>query len=128
MKLITLIVFSLVNFSAFASGVTELFSPSERNQVIRTIDNTCGDSWCEGDYNFKFVNFSCDKFKKACDLSFHFIKSDEQEKQIYSPIQVCHFKNIKNLSQIKDGDFSLNQNFYDELTECISNRESEVQF
>lgn len=124
---ITMIAISTTS-TLFAKEVTELLSKAEKNELIRAIDDACGDSWCEGDYNFKFVNFSCDKSALSCDLSFHFIKSNEQSLETYSPVQICHFKNITSFSQLKDSKYSLNEKFYDDLTECIGNRQDEVQF
>lgn len=117
--------------SAFASlpdESHELFSIAQRTEVVRSIDDACADSWCEGDYNFKFVKLSCDKFTSSCDLSFHFIKSDDQSVETFSKLQVCHFENIRNFKQLKDSMYSLNEKFYDDLTECIGNRQNEVQF
>jgi hypothetical protein len=128
MKQIILMFVLLMTSAVFAHESNELFSPTQSNEVIRAIDDVCGDTWCEGDYNFKFINFSCNKLAKSCDLSFHFIKSDEQSVETYSPVQVCHFQNITNFKQIKDSKYSLNDNFYEELTNCIDNRQNEVQF
>lgn len=116
------------SFTLFANETEELFSPTERQEVIRSIDDVCGDTWCEGDYNFKFINFSCDKRTMACDLSFHFVKTDERSVETYSPVQVCHFQNITNFKQLKDNNSSLNESFYEELSECITAREYSVQF
>ncbi|MBC7540877.1 MAG: hypothetical protein H7281_18800 [Bacteriovorax sp.] len=128
MKKIILMLALLMTSAVFANQSNELLSPTQRNEVIRSIDDVCGDTWCEGDYNFKFIYFSCDKLAKSCDLSFHFIKSEEQSVETYSPVQVCHFQNITNFKQIKDSNYSLNDNFYEELTNCIDNRQNEVQF
>lgn len=120
--------FISITSSVVANEGNELFSLAERSEVIRSIDDICGDTWCEGDYNFKFSHFSCDKTVKTCDLGFFFIKNNEQSVEVYSPIQTCHFSDIHYFHQIKDSKFSLNQNFYDKLTNCIGARENEIQF
>jgi thermostable 8-oxoguanine DNA glycosylase len=61
-------------------------------------------------------------------LSFHFIKTDEQSVETYSPVQVCHFQNIRNFKQIKEDKSSLNESFYEELTDCITTHEYSVRF
>jgi hypothetical protein len=112
----------------FAKVKGDFLSPVERSEVIRSIDDVCGDTWCEGDYNFKFNNFSCNFREKNCDLTFYFIKSDDQDVEIYSPLQVCHFDNITSIKHIRNNRFSLNENFYDKITECIGMLEEKVIF
>ena len=121
----------LVLFSTpvvFARGGGEFLSPREKSEVIRSIDNVCGDTWCEGDYNFKFNNFSCNFQKKSCELTFNFIKSDDQDVETYSTLQTCHFDNITSIKHIRNNRFSLNENFYDKITECIGMLEEKVIF
>ena len=114
--------------SLYANETNEIFSLMERKEILRSIDNVCGDTWCEGDYNFKFKNFSCNKLTKSCYVSFHFIKSDEQSLETYSPIQICHFNNITSIKQVQESKMELNEHFYEELTSCIENLESKVEF
>ena len=99
--------------SAFANESKEIFSGNQREDIIHSIDVICGDTWCEGDYNFKFTDFSCNKLTAKCELSFHFIKSDKENEELLSPLQVCRFQNIMDIKQIKESKFSLNSNFYD---------------
>ncbi len=127
--ILTAIVFTAVTLkTCFAENLTELFTPEQNTTILRTIDNVCGDTWCEGDYNFKFITFSCEKEMSTCHLNFRFIKSENDEDQILSPIQVCHFKNIKSYDQVMEGHHSLNGDFLDRISDCISNKESSVKF
>ena len=102
-----------------------------RSKLIFSIDNICGDTWCEGDYDFKFNQFACNKKSSECELTFQFIeRSDDKtvKEDLYSEKQVCHFDNIKSFDQLMDGEFSLNQDFYDQVSNCISEREASVTF
>lgn len=127
MKKIVLIMSMLISSSLFARESLEMFSPIERQAIVSSIDSACGDSWCEGDYDFRFKDFSCNKLSHSCYLFFNFIKIDEQERRFYSKEQVCEFKNISKLDQILDGDF-LNEKFYDEISNCINERQSLIEF
>ena len=129
-SMITLFTISIAtaNTTKTSQESNEIFSIAERSEVILAIDDICGDSWCEGDYNFKFTKLACDKINKSCELSFHFIKTNEQSAEIYSPVQICRFENIRNFNQLKDSKYSLNEKFYDELTECIGIRQDELHF
>jgi len=126
--LATLLLSSLSISNAMASDFTELFTPEQNKIILRSIDDVCADSWCEGNYNLKFINFTCDKSNSACALNFIFIETIERDEERYSPIQVCHFKNIRSYDQIMNGNHSLNGDFYDRVSDCISNKESSVQF
>ena len=124
--LYTLFFFFLVATSTiFPSYSQELFSNEQRQLVLETIDNVCGDSWCEGDYNFEFVDFSCTRIKNSCDLSFYFINTDNDlEKK--SQLQLCHFDNITKFEQVIDPSQDLNNRFYELLDACISDREEDI--
>lgn len=123
----TLISVSLLTASAFATE--RLFSARQEKKVLQAIDNVCGDTWCEGDYNFQFNTFICDKKTNSCELNFQFIvTNDDGENEKFSPEQVCRFENISEFSQLMDGKWSLNDDFYQDVTECITEKESEVSF
>jgi hypothetical protein len=106
--------------SSFCSS--QEFTKNQRRQVIQAVDNTCADSWCEGDYDYEFLDFVCNRTGDTCDLIFQFISvDDEVEKR--SPPQTCHFINIAKLEQVLDDNKRLKMDFYDSLDSCISNLE-----
>jgi hypothetical protein len=105
----------------------EPFSKDQRQLVIETIDNTCADSWCEGDYNFEFTEFSCIKTNHVCELKFYFINTyNKIEKK--SQLQLCHFANIFEIEQIIDKSQELNNHFYELLDACISERAGSINW
>jgi hypothetical protein len=83
-------------------GHEELFSPQENARVYNAIDYICGDIWCEGFYEYKFLDLSCDKNGHQCDLSFKFIEPSNNGQVNYSPVQVCHINEIYSLDQMID--------------------------
>jgi hypothetical protein len=128
MKKIILICALLTTTTTFAANTNDIFSKAKLEEVLKDIDSVCSDSWCEGDYNFKFNQLSCSKANKSCALAFQFIKTDEQEVETYSPVQVCKFENITNFKQLKDNKYGLNDKFYEDITDCISTLEGTVEF
>jgi len=116
----------LVSSSVYSS---ELFTSAQKKQVLQTIDNVCGDTWCEGDYNFQFNSFSCEKQTSTCELNFQFIKTDDNgENPTLSTEQVCRFENIKTYKQLMENKWSLNDDFYSAVTDCIWEKEPAVTF
>jgi hypothetical protein len=122
--LIVLVLASVITFPIYS---TELITKDQRQLVLEIIDNTCADSWCEGDFNFEFLEFSCNRINTLCDLKFYFINTDN-DREIKSQIQLCHFDNITKLEQILDNNQRLNDNFYELLDTCISDREGLLKF
>ncbi|MBP9682072.1 MAG: hypothetical protein KBD76_11755 [Bacteriovorax sp.] len=131
--LIPCFVLAISAFSVFAEEDSqfeskhELFSREQRQIILETIDKTCGDSWCEGDYDFQFNDFSCSQKTFICELSFQFIKRDEEsESASFSQPQFCHFKKIHGLNQIMNSEYMLETHFYESLSLCISKKESQI--
>lgn len=100
-------------------GHEELFSPEENARVVKAIDYICGDIWCEGYYEYKFHELSCDKKSNQCDLSFQFIESIDDREVIYSPMQVCRIDGIYSLDQVIKADDYLKFEFIDQLSNCF---------
>jgi len=113
------VVFSLTS-SSFCS--TENFTKNQRLQIVEAIDNTCADSWCEGDYDYEFLDFVCKKMDESCDLIFQFISIDDEDEKRSTP-QYCHFINITKMEQVLDDKKRLNMDFYESLDSCISGLE-----
>jgi hypothetical protein len=110
-----------LSFALSCSGKS--LTQDQRNQIVNVIDNTCADSWCEGDYDFDFIDFKCHESDKSCDLVFRFINTDaDVEKK--SSLQNCHFLNITKLEQVLVNYNMLNVDFYETLDACISNLEN----
>ncbi|MBC7540204.1 MAG: hypothetical protein H7281_15370 [Bacteriovorax sp.] len=92
----------VIVFATAMSFSNELFTQEERIIILNVIDNVCADSWCEGDYDYEFLDFVCNSNNESCDLVFLFINTDD-EIEIKSTLQNCHFLNITNLAQVIEG-------------------------
>jgi hypothetical protein len=122
----TLLMFSQIS-NAFASE-DQIFTPKERKNILKVIDTICADSWCEGDYDFKFLDLYCAKKTHRCDLTFQFIKTEDENHQVKSPVQTCSISNIKGIESVLSNEDMLNNDFYDELSECILSKEQTIVF
>lgn len=127
MKTLLLIAFILTSFSSFAASERSITKEQEQ-RVLKTIDDICGDTWCEGDYGFRFNAFKCDKKSSRCQLRFQFIKVEDNDLEVYSSEQVCEFKNITRYDQIMSSEWGLADDFYQEVSDCISDRERAIRF
>ncbi|CBW26641.1 hypothetical protein BMS_1819 [Halobacteriovorax marinus SJ] len=57
----------------------EFLTSSQKNEVLTQIDNICGDTWCEGDYDYSFNEINCDSETKTCALNFDYISYTHNE-------------------------------------------------
>ena len=128
MKTYSLLFCVLFSSISFAENDKDIFPPKTRTDIIRAIDDICADTWCEGDYDFKFLEFKCRRSKRHCDLTFQFIQSEDELKKTYSSVQTCGFDNIKELNQILDEQKNLNEEFYETLSNCIMEKERSIVF
>jgi hypothetical protein len=114
---------SLCAFALPPSPVTQILNENDKAEVIKIIDQVCADSWCSGDYDYKFSTFSCNENIATCTLGFKIIDRDAKPGEVNYRNKRCIFKGITSKEKIYFGT-SLNEEFYDQLNNCVSNRES----
>ena len=108
----------IISSSSFALDL------SYRDLSLELIDNICGDTWCEGDFNFEFNNLEINKKDKSAVVNFEMIDEWYDTEKRFSTFCI-----IPNISSFKDIiDFNSNKKyltdyFYEALSECISDRE-----
>lgn len=120
MKILIMLVMLIFGNAAFAgSDKEELFSPQQNNQIVKAIDYICGDIWCEGYYDYKFISLSCDKNNRDCELSFQFKESFDDRRVQYSPVQVCQIKDVSSFDHVMEDDQYLNFGFINKLNDCF---------
>lgn len=121
MKILIMLMLMLnINGSmAFASqNNEELFSPEQNVKIVKAIDYICGDIWCEGYYEYRFWDISCNKADQSCDLRFQFKEAYNNRVQ-YSPVQVCHVNGISSFDQVMVDDQYLHFDFINKLNNCF---------
>jgi hypothetical protein len=64
MKSIIILLVTLVNFQVLGNDLTKL----ESQNLSQDLDNICGDTWCEGDFNWSVDNFTCSFEDKTCSV------------------------------------------------------------
>ena len=115
---ITLIIWTLMMNFAFAkvTYTNEL--------VIELIDNICGDTWCEGDFNFEFHDFHLNRKESKATVAFDLISEYGASPRRMSTS--CTIKKIHSIDEVISyyrGRPELGNYFYEELSLCISDRE-----
>lgn len=111
----------------------EFLTNNQKIIVLEEIDNICGDTWCEGDFNFSFNEITCDSKTQSCQIEMDLIDdyNCENEDGCDSPFYsgTCSLANLNKYEDMIDESRrwrSLNDDFYFALSDCISDLESEA--
>lgn len=99
--------------------------------ALKLIDDICGDTWCEGDHNFRFDRLQCRTgcASKAgtCELTFRLFSYDTDIETGPTYTYTCKTHDFEGFASLVDtqGSYqSLNWDYYEALTDCIARVES----
>jgi hypothetical protein len=120
---------------AAASQALSRNALSERQEAIalKAIDDICGDTWCEGDHNFRFDSLACSmgckKRAGSCKLSFRVFSYDTDVETGPTYTRTCRTPGFTGFDSVVEsfGEYhALTPAYYDALTQCISDVESHL--
>lgn len=98
-------------------------------EILSVIDDTCGDTWCEGDYNYRFTHFNLEN--GSATLEFFFFSNYDKPKPVAgkgfaanvlsAKKAVCRVP-AKSLADVYTrGKLSLlTDSFYNNINDCIN--------
>jgi hypothetical protein len=98
-------------------------SPSQAATALKLIDDICGDTWCSGDYNFGFRRLTCSRAAESCTLTMQVFPRDPDDphRSYWRSCKTWGFDGFGSLVQTwSSGYQSLNDDYYDALTECTT--------
>ena len=140
-RLFAILALVLAAGPAYASS--EFLTEQQRTEALREIDSICGDTWCEGDFSFKFKSISCDSASKRCRVEFQMDGGDGETAQVDAGEQyeaflssgpkfdvACSIQQVSSYSDIVEGSgkfASLTDKFYTAMTECVWGLEGEIR-
>jgi len=107
---------------------------AEASTALTLIDNICGDTWCEGDHNFRFLRLHCQdpcgRSPGTCRLTLQIFPYDSTPEAGPTFTRSCKtpdFTGFGSLVQTAPSGYqSLQPEYFDALTECISRLESNL--
>jgi hypothetical protein len=109
-----------------------LSKPQEAT-VLKLIDDICGDTWCEGDNNFRFDRLDCRKgcagHAGSCQLTFRVFSYDTDVETGPTYTRTCRTDDFSGFGSLvaTNGQYqSLVPEYYDALTQCISRVEEQL--
>jgi hypothetical protein len=105
-----------------ADGLTR----SEQKRVLTAIESDCADTWCEGDFDFKFDSIRCQFERRLCRLGFRAGRRPVEAGRIRFTIRThCILNGIAGPSDILStagGHEALKEPAYEQINECIDYR------
>lgn len=104
----------------------------QQKTTLKLVDDICGDSWCEGDYNFGFRLISCAKSAHTCTLTLQIFPREgapgSEKKSYWRSCKTSGFTSFASLvTTASNGYQSLNDDYYDALTECVQRIEANLR-
>lgn len=102
---------------------------AEQSQtVLKLLDDTCADSWCEGDYDWHFPKVICHFAGQSCTLTFRI--TDPRKNPPATYWRSCKANDLKAYSDLvqtaPNGYSSLADGFYDQVSGCVERIEKEL--
>lgn len=105
---------------------------AETATILKAIDNICGDTWCEGDYSFRFKNVYLNAESNSTKVQFTMSINYPIELDANSTINrqnfavSCIVPGFSKPNSILEPNGSLNWEFYSNLTDCIQKLEARL--
>lgn len=108
-------------------------SPLQEATALKLVDDICGDTWCEGDHNFRFDRLDCRSGcggqPGTCKLTFRIFSYDTDVETGPTYARSCKtsgFTGFDSLVETQGNHQALNWDYYEALTECIARVESRL--
>lgn len=107
----------------------EFLTSAQKEKTLLLLDNICGDTWCEGDYNYEFDKISCDQKSSSCTVDFLLIETVySNDTDINDPgknfcfASSCKIENVDSYNKIVKGN-ELTDYFYTSFGDCSLDKE-----
>jgi hypothetical protein len=114
--------------SLFAQSAMAFLTPYQADEIIQVMNNVCGDTWCEGDYEFDFKTINCSAATQTCEIQLAVI--DPTAAPVNGSLvpvaeEICNLENVKRYYDIVARG-ELRSHVYEQLNGCISDIEGKL--
>lgn len=110
--------------------VKNALTPAQSKTVLSLVDEICGDTWCDGDYDFGFRKVVCDGAAHTCTLTLQVFPRDGVPGSPRAYWRTCKTHDFSGFDSLVStgpgGHQSLDQGYYEALTECTSRIEAKL--
>jgi hypothetical protein len=106
---------------------TTLTSAQQRT-VLQQIDNICGDTWCEGEFNFRFTRMACDFGARRCTLSATLLPYDNSGKTYPRACRITGLSSYRSMITGTSSNPRLVDAFYNKVNDCVTRWEATIPY
>lgn len=121
MKILLLLL--TLSFVTSAATDYDFLTENQRQEVLDAIDNTCGDTWCEADFDFEFHDIICSAKMKTCTVTMDLTDTYDEDNLETFPVS-CTMTNLSKFSDILEATspnyFELRLEFYEDISDCLA--------
>jgi hypothetical protein len=111
--------------------VQSALTKPQSKTVLKVVDDICGDTWCSGDYDFGFRRVTCNAHAETCTLVFQLFPREGVASALPSYWRSCKTHGFTGFDSLvttaPNGYQSIDQDYYDALTECVSRIEAKLR-
>ena len=120
----------ILTLGSLHAQAKDFLNEKQKDTTLELLNNLCGDTWCEGDFEYEFDQIDCSKRKKNCTIELNVLIFGEycypnkpSEFKVYKKISwLCRIPELKNVRDIlvkENKRTYLSQKFINEVDECI---------
>jgi hypothetical protein len=103
------------------TSAVEFLTAAQQKEALRKVDIICGDTFCAGDYNYRFLQIACNKKLQACRVYF---KMWDRSKPRVQKSLYCDIRRIASYNDIvPPSSVDLSDSFYDQMNDCTTRLE-----
>jgi len=107
-------------------AATNQITPEAETRILRAIDTTCGDTWCCGDYDYRFTRLDAEKGKVTVEF-FSFLNYGNNKRISGEGFTGTVFPAMKGTCTVAAGNeadihngVDLTDKFHESFTACIA--------
>ena len=127
MKKLTLVLLALLTLNIYSA---EFLTEEQADTILLEIDNICGDTWCEGEFNFSFDKINCDDQSESCVLEMTLFDGyqefQEGDKTFTGSCTLTELSSYDQMIELRGRYTALVWEFYDIVSNCVTELEEEA--
>jgi len=120
---------SALETDTLAPDTASDLTKTQSSTVLKLLDDICGDTWCEGDFDWHFPKIVCHFTPGTCTLTFRITDPNPTPAKTYW--RSCKVSGLKSFDDLVDtapnGYQSLDNGFYDDVSLCIDHIEKSLR-
>ena len=111
----------------FSAQAHAFLSSDDATRVLKVIDQTCGDSWCEGAFDIEFSSIRCSKRNSLCLLDLNLKDSFHEGSAMSRTCSIERVRHVDDLVNNLDRDAGLTDTAKNAISECIEQLNAQLK-